>query len=184
MQAYQEGGTKFYFPGKTPGQPYKHDYTRMCYNITKTLDPRTSKANGDRLDYFLSNADQKINYYDDPMNWHGNNPFNPYNMEAQFSINVIDDGQMKKMGTRLEQDHGIKGVTDLLVVEGCMDDDKTVLGGKNEFLNHFCTFFKFNICYSAAESAPIRKQQKRMSDPDVVDASFNGLLERLDRSEL
>ena len=46
-------------------------------------------------------------------------------------------------------------VDDMLVVEGCLNDDKTVLGGKHEFLSHFCTFFNFNICFSAAESKPI-----------------------------
>ena len=27
--------TRYYIPGKTPGQPYKENHFRYCYNITK-----------------------------------------------------------------------------------------------------------------------------------------------------
>jgi len=34
---------------------------------------------------------------------------------------------------------------EMIVFEGCEEDDKIVLGGRNPFLSHFCTFFNFNI---------------------------------------
>jgi len=37
---------------------------------------------------------------------------------------------------------------EMIAFEGCDQDDKIVLGGRNAFLSHFCTFFKFNICYA------------------------------------
>ena len=63
----------------------------------------------------------------------------------------------------------------MLVVEGCLNDDKTVLGGRHEFLSHFCTFFNFNIFYSAAESSGARQLGKKLSDPDIVDSWLSKL---------
>ena len=53
---------RVFIPGHTKGQPYKEDYKRWCYQITKPLSAAHSKW-GDRFDHFLSEADQKINYY-------------------------------------------------------------------------------------------------------------------------
>ena len=75
-------------------------------------------------------------------------------MVAEFDIRVIDESQMIIIRKQMMERYGVK-VDDMLVVEGCLNDDKTVLGGKHEFLSHFCTFFNFNICFSAAESKPI-----------------------------
>ncbi len=69
----------------------------------------------------------------------------------------------------MQETYAVK-LDDMLVVEGCLNDDKTVLGGRNEFLSHFCTFFKFNICYSAAESKGVRSLDKKLSSPDAMDA--------------
>ena len=41
---------------------------------------------------------------------------------------------------------------EMLVFEGCEVDDIIVLGGKAPFLQHFCTFFNFNICQAYGES--------------------------------
>ena len=69
----------------------------------------------------------------------------------------------------MQETYAVK-LDDMLVVEGCLNDDKTVLGGRNEFLSHFCTFFKFTICYSAAESKGVRSLDKKLSSPDAMDA--------------
>ena len=45
----------------------------------------------------------------------------------------------------MRREVGVK-VDECLVIEGCESDDKVVLGGKDAFLSHFCTFFNFNIC--------------------------------------
>ena len=42
------------------------------------------------MDYFLSQADQKINYWESKWQWE--NPHNPRNMVAEFDIRIIDDG--------------------------------------------------------------------------------------------
>ena len=47
----------------------------------------------------------------------------------------------------MRREVGVK-VDECLVIEGCESDDKVVLGGKDAFLSHFCTFFNFNICFS------------------------------------
>ena len=50
------------------------------------------KANnplGDKFEYFLSEADQKINYWESA--WRSTNPYNPYRLTAEFNITVIDE---------------------------------------------------------------------------------------------
>ena len=71
-------------------------------------------------------------------------------MEVEFKINNVDDGQYEDMRKLMKQKYNMK-IDDMLAIEGCINDDKTILGGKNEFLAHFCTFFNFNICFSAKE---------------------------------
>ena len=83
---------RFYIPGKSPGQPYKQDYKRYCYMISKAVKGRVD-ANGDRFDHFLSNADQKINYYDSTLTG-GRNPYNPYGMIAEFDIRILEEDKM------------------------------------------------------------------------------------------
>ena len=56
-------------------------------------------------------------------------------------------------------------IDNVLAVEGCLNDDKTILGGTKEFINHFCTFFEFGICYSG-EYKPTKALEKRFSDSD------------------
>ena len=68
----------------------------------------------------------------------------------------------------------------MLVVEGCLNDDKTVLGGREGFLSHFCEFFEFNICYSARESKGVRKLDKSLSDPEFVGSKIDGWINNLD----
>ena len=46
---------------------------------------------------------------------------------------------------------------DMMVVEGCIEDDKTVLGGRKAFFNHFCTFFEFSACYAENEYSAVKK---------------------------
>ena len=79
----------------------------------------------------------------------------------------------------MEDRHGVK-IDDMLVVEGCLNDDKTVLGGRLSFLNHFCTFFDFNACHGANEAGPIKKMQKHFNDPDQVDRGLEAFLMRMD----
>lgn len=67
----------------------------------------------------------------------------------------------------MKDQYGIK-VDDLLAVEGCINDDKTILGGKNEFLSHFCTFFNFNICYSNKEAKAMKKTFDMLSDHEQL----------------
>ena len=105
-----------------------------------------------KFDYFLYQADKKINYYESKIADY--NPYNPFKLEAEFKVNVVEDSQFNEMKQLLKDRYGIKA-DDIIAVEGCMNDDKTVLGGKNEFLSHFCTLFNFNICFSNKENKAI-----------------------------
>ena len=94
------------------------------------------------------------------------NPYNPYALEAEFTVNVVDDDKFQNMKNILKDTYGIK-IDDILAVEGCINDEKTILGGKNEFFSHFCTFFNFNICYSNTEQKAMKKTYgKRVSIVD------------------
>ena len=106
---------------------------------------RNTTIQGDRLDHFLSQADLKINYYDSMVRQ--SNPYNPRNMLCEFNIQVVEESALMEMRDRMRKEVGAR-FDELLVIEGCESDDKVVLGGKDNFLNHFCHYFKFNVCYS------------------------------------
>ena len=79
------------------------------------------------MDYFLHTADQKINYWESV--YKRDNPYNPYNMIAEFNITEVDDAKMIKLKKDMK-DHFDLVVDEMLVVEGCVNDDKTILGGR------------------------------------------------------
>ena len=92
-------------------------------------------------------------------------------MIAEFAINVVEEHDMKMLKEKLTNEYQLKfskDEHDIFVVEGCLKDDRTVLGGRSEFLSHFCTFYNFNICYSLDELSGTCKLDKAMSDPDFV----------------
>ena len=69
----------------------------------------------------------------------------------------------------------------MIVFEGCEEDDKIVLGGRNAFLSHFCTFFNFNICYVASESKYIQKGIKQFNDAPKLDKDLENFLKSFDK---
>ena len=50
---------------------------------------RNATIQGDRFDHFLSQADQKINYY--TSNFRSDNPYNPNKMVVEFNIGIVGD---------------------------------------------------------------------------------------------
>ena len=105
----------FYIPGKTPGQPHKESVFRYCYNITKKAGKQANQF-GDvrtflltflkKFDYFLYQADKKINYYEPK--FYETNPYNPFKLEAEFKVNVVEDGNFDEMKKMLKEEHGVK----------------------------------------------------------------------------
>jgi hypothetical protein len=69
----------------------------------------------------------------------------------------------------------------MIVFEGCENDDKIILGGKNAFLSHFCTFFNFSICYAPSEMKMIQREIKRFSDGKKLDENLDDLLKNMDK---
>ena len=69
---------------------------------------------------------------------------------------------------------------EMIVFEGCEQDDKIVLGGKMPFLSHFCTFFKFNICEGRREIGFLKNQHSRFNDPAKVDEALEDLIKSMD----
>ena len=78
-------------------------------------------------------------------------------------MNVVDEGKFDEMRKLLKEKYGVRA-DDIIAVEGCINDDKTVLGGKDQFFSHFCTFFSFNICYSNKENKAMKKTIDLFSD--------------------
>ena len=74
---------------------------------------------------------------------------------------------------------GVK-IDDAFVTEGCPGDDVTVLGSKQNFLSHFCTFFEFNVCYSSKEKNLGEKAHKLFSDPEGLSQSIEKMVMSLD----
>ena len=70
----------FYFPGKTPGQPYKFDPYKQCYSfIVLQGDDSTNKFTS-----FVQLADRKINLWESKLG--RKNPHNPFRMNATFTV--------------------------------------------------------------------------------------------------
>merc|ERR1712062_602732 len=117
---------------------------------------------GDRFDHFLSQADLKINYYDSK--FRRDNPYNPNKMLAEFNIQIVDEHHLMKTRDKMKKEIGVK-VDEFMVIEGCESDDKVILGGKDAFLNHLCTYFNFNVCYSS-EKKGAKKLNRFLNDPE------------------
>jgi len=77
------------------------------------------------------------------------NPANPFSLNTEFKINVMDDPGFIAMRDQMRASNkDVPLDNEMIVFEGCEVDDKVVLGGKQPFLQHFCTFFNFNICHA------------------------------------
>lgn len=63
------------------------------------------------------------------------NPYNPFSLNTEFKINVMDDSAFIKMRDQMrESNKDVPLDNDMIVFEGCDTDDKVVLGGKSPFL--------------------------------------------------
>ena len=58
-----------------------------------------------------------------------------------------------------------------------------MLGGKDQFLEHFCTFFKFNICDDAVDRTFVR-HQGYYEDPDQAAKRLENWIQSLDEKYL
>eukprot|EP00347_Sterkiella_histriomuscorum_P008853 403343490 len=168
---------QIYIPGKTPGQPFKENPYRYCYNITKKLG-KTNNQSTDKFEYFLYQANEKINHYKASM-LKEDNPYNPFNLEADIQMTNVDESQFMKIKDGIKNLYGVK-FDDFLAVEGCLEDDKILLGGRQEFLSHFCTLFKFNICFQAVESKALRKTNQMLNDNDALNAKVDEWMRKFD----
>ncbi|CAI2378321.1 unnamed protein product [Moneuplotes crassus] len=162
---------KLFYPGKSEGQPFRRDPYHYCYSITKPPGKNSYNA-GDAFDNFISQADQSINHFENYLI--RDNPHNPLGLKATFTINIVEKSYFEKMKFQAKKE-GVD-VDDIIAYEGCPGDDITILGGKESFLSHFCTFFKFNACYGVHD----RKISEKLSDADRVGEKLNGWLEKME----
>ena len=100
-------------------------------------------------------------------------------MGAEFNINVIENEKWIKLKQNVESKFNIT-LDEMMVVEGCLNDDKTILGGRRAFMSHFCTFFEFNACHSNHEESAVKKLNTHLNSPDGLDRSINNFLTNLD----
>ena len=138
---------------------------------------RTATIQGDRFDHFLSKADQKINYYESM--FRNDNPYNPKGKMVEFNIGIVEEHDLMLMRDKMKREVGVK-VDECLVIEGCESDDKIVLGGKDAFLSHFCTYFEFNICF-AHEKKAAKALSKFMNDGDRMNRSLDSFISGIDK---
>ena len=80
---------------------------------------------------------------------------------------------------KMKSEVGVK-VDELLVVEGCESDDKIVLGGKEAFVSHFCTYFNFNMCH-ANEKQGVKALSRFMNDGDRINSSLENFVNNIDK---
>ena len=99
-------------------------------------------------------------------------------MVAEFNIAIVDEYALIGIRDKMKKDVGIK-VDEFLVVEGCESDDKVVLGGKDAFLSHFCSYFNFNICYSNEQKAA-KSLNSFLNDSDRLNKGIEGFITGMD----
>ena len=100
-------------------------------------------------------------------------------MIAEFNIGIVDEGQLLAIRDKMKREVNVK-VDECLVVEGCESDDKVVLGGKEAFLNHFCHYFNFNICFSNEKNAA-KKLNAIFNDSDKINKGIESFITNLDK---
>ena len=100
-------------------------------------------------------------------------------MIAEFNLNTVEDSKWLELKQNMKKKFGIT-LDDMLVVEGCVNDDKTILGGKSAFFSHFCTFFSFNACYSQMESKAVKNFNKQLNSGEELDKGIDAWLTKMD----
>ena len=84
----------------------------------------------------------------------------------------------------MRKDFNVK-IDEVMVTEGCENDDVIVLGGFSGFLNHFCNFYNFTACYSGDNTKQQIKQfDKMLSDGEKLDRVIDKMINRLDSDEV
>jgi len=59
-------------------------------------------------------------------------------------------------------------------------DDKTILGGRNQFMSHFCTLFNFNICYANLELKALKTTNQVLSDDELLSKKLDAWIRTFD----
>ena len=128
---------------------------------------------------FLSNADKRINYWESGFG-RRKNPWNPYDMLAEFNIQIVDEGRIGAEKDMLKQKFDVHS-DELIALEGCENDDLIFLGGKDGFLSHFCTYFSnFSVCYQNVEQRSVNQMNKFLKDEDRIENTIETLIKNLD----
>ena len=120
-------------------------------------------------------AEHAINYYD---GFKDVNPSNPMNLEISMNVTERDPEEYEMMRVNMNS-QGYQGL-DIIAYEGCLGDDMTFLGGKEPFLNHFCNFFDFEICYAPQEKNMEKNLAKLFSDSENLNDSINNMMKQFD----
>ena len=100
-------------------------------------------------------------------------------MSTEFIVSEVTESKLDGVKEKLKE----KGVVlkgDMLVLEGCSTDDKIILGGRNEFLSHFCTFFNFDACMAGSDGQALSGTRKVFSDSEVLDKRLNEFVRSFD----
>jgi hypothetical protein len=95
---------------------------------------------------------------------------------------VVEDGNFDEMKKMLKEEHGVK-TDDIIAVEGCLNDTKIILGGRNEFMSHFCTLFNFNICFSNKENKAMKRTYDVLSDHDALNQKVDEFIKKFDEMQ-
>ena len=93
----------------------------------------------------------------------------------------MDDAAFVKMRDQMrETNKDVPLDNEMIVFEGCDVDDKVVLGGKMPFLQHFCTFFTFNVCHAQGEQKFVQRNIHRFNDTEKLDKDLEKFMSSFD----
>ena len=75
--------------------------------------------------------------------------------------------------------NGLK-LDNVIAFEGCPGDDQILLGGKFEFLEHFCSLFTFDECHAPHDNAMTKKSRSTFDDPQKLNDSIDDFMKKFD----
>ncbi len=104
-------------------------------------------------------------------------------MSTEFTVNEISDHEFIKLRDRMKAAYGVNINGNMMVMEGCVNDDKIILGGRNEFMSHFCTFFNFSACMAGVEGKALKGTRSMFADHDMLDKKLEEFVNGFDKKD-
>jgi len=184
------------FPHIGNKKQYKESQFVLCYNL-RIVDYRS--VNDDNFKNYLKaingfvQANLESNLVGEEVNGNLKNKmkqafFRSGNgKSAEMEINFISQKEKQTMDDYLIMSGWSKKLDKYsYIYEGCLNDDKLFIGGKNELLLHYCKLFPHNSkCVSLKKTFELASNDKRISkvfsNPEMADKAMDNFVKLIEK---